>query len=290
MQKYKVVIIGSGIAGMTAAIYLKRGGISPLIIENSAPGGTLNLIPEVENYPGYESISGPDLAMNIYTQVTKLGIEYKFKNIKEIDLKNKIIDDEIEYDYLIIATGRKHRLLNLESEDRLLGRGISTCALCDGAFYKDKEVIVVGGASSALTESLYLSTLCKKVTMIVRRESFTGENYLVEKVLNTPNIKVIFNSIITSYNLRNDKLESVTLDDKKKIKTDGVFLAIGSTPNSELFDVKKDNDYIVTNANYETNITNVFAIGDVTKKDYYQLINASSEGMIAASTIIDREK
>lgn len=290
MQKYKVVIIGSGIAGMTAAIYLKRGGISPLIIENSAPGGTLNLIPEVENYPGYESISGPDLAMNIYTQVTKLGIEYKFKNIKEIDLKNKIIDDEIEYDYLIIATGRKHRLLNLESEDRLLGRGISTCALCDGAFYKDKEVIVVGGASSALTESLYLSTLCKKVTMIVRRESFTGENYLVEKVLNTPNIKVIFNSIITSYNLRNDKLESVTLDDKKKIKTDGVFLAIGSTPNSELFGVKKDNDYIVTNANYETNITNVFAIGDVTKKDYYQLINASSEGMIAASTIIDREK
>ena len=290
MQKYKVVIIGSGIAGMTAAIYLKRGGIKPLIIENNAPGGTLNLIPEVENYPGYENITGPDLAMNIYTQTTKLGINYLFKNIKEIDLENKIINSEIEYDYLIIATGRKHRLLNLESEDRLLGRGISTCALCDGNFYKNKEVIVVGGASSALTESLYLSSICKKVTMIVRRDTFTGEKYLVEKVLNTKNIKVIYNSIISSYNTKNDKLVSVTLDNKKKIKTDCVFLAIGSTPNSELFDVEKENNYIITNKNYETNIKNVFAVGDVIKKDYYQLINASSEGMTAASTIIDREK
>lgn len=290
MQKYKVVILGSGIAGMTAAIYLKRGGISPLIIENNAPGGTLNLIPEVENYPGYDNIPGPDLAMNIYSQVTKLGIEYKFLNIKEIDLENKIINNEIEYDYLIIATGRKHRLLNLESEDKLLGRGISTCALCDGNFYKDKEVIVVGGASSALAESLYLSSICKKVTMIVRRDSFTGENYLIEKVLNTPNIKVIFNSIITSYNTKDDKLVSVTLDNKKKIKIDGVFLAIGSTPNSELFDLEKENGYIITNNNNETSVKNVFAVGDVIKKDYYQLINASSEGMIAASTIIEREK
>ena len=183
MKKYKVVIIGSGIAGMTAAIYLKRGGIDPVIIENNAPGGTLNYIPEIENYPGYDSIPGPDLAMNIYTQVTRLGIEYIFKDIKEIDLDKKIIDNEIKYDYLIIATGRKHRLLNLENEDNLLGRGISTCALCDGNFYKDKEIIVVGGASSALTESLYLSKICKKVTIVLRKDNFTGENYLIEKVL-----------------------------------------------------------------------------------------------------------
>ena len=290
MQKYKVVIIGSGIAGMTCAIYLKRGGIDPLIIENNAPGGTLNLIPEVENYPGFENISGPDLAMNIYTQVTKLNIEYLFTNIKNIDLENKIINDQIEYDYLIIATGRKHRLLNLESEDKLLGRGISTCALCDGNFYKDKDVIVVGGASSALTESLYLSNICKKITMIVRKDAFTGENYLVEKVKQTPNIKVIFGSIITSYNTKNDKLISVTLDNKKKIKTDGVFLAIGSTPNSELFDVEKEDGYIIVDKNNETNIKNVFAVGDVIKKDYYQLINAGSDGMNAASVIIEREK
>jgi len=290
MQKYKVVIIGSGIAGMTAAIYLKRGGIDPLIIEKSAPGGTLNLIPEVENYPGFETISGPDLAMNIYSQVTKLNVNYMSKNIKEIDLDNKIIDDEIENDYLIIATGKRHRLLNLESEDKLLGKGISTCALCDGNFYKDKNVIVVGGASSALTESLYLSSICKKVTMIVRRDSFTGEDYLVDKVINTPNIKVIYNSIITSYNTKKDKLESVTIDGKKKIKTDGIFLAIGSIPNSELFDVEKENNYIITNKNFETNKKNVFAIGDIIKKEYYQLINASSEGMIVANTIIEKEK
>lgn len=290
MQKYKVVIIGSGIAGMSAAIYLKRGGIDPVIIEKEAPGGTLNYIPEIENYPGFEKISGPDLSMNIYTQVTKLGIEYIFKNIKEIDLDKKTIDNEIKYDYLIIATGRKHRLLNLENEENLLGRGISTCALCDGNFYKDKEVIVVGGASSALTESLYLSSICKKVTIILRRDNFSGENYLVEKVLNTKNIKIIYNSNITSYNTKENKLISVTINGKKKIKTEGVFLAIGSIPNSSLFDVDKENNYIIVDNNYETNIKNVFAVGDVIKKDYYQLINASNEGMTASLEIINREK
>ena len=290
MQKYKAVIIGSGIAGMTAAIYLKRGGIEPLIIENNAPGGTLNIIPEIENYPGYDSITGPDLAINIYTQVTKLGIEYKFKNINSIDLDKKTIDNEIKYDYLIIATGRKHRLLNLENEEKLLWKGISTCDLCDGMFYKDKNVIVVGGSSSALTESLYLSTICKKVTIVLRRDAFTGEKYLIDKVKNTKNIKVIYNSNITSYNTKDDRLISVTLNNSKKIKSDGVFLAIGSIPNSELFKVEKENNYIITDEKYETNIKNTFAIGDVIKKKYYQLINASNEGMIAASTIIEREK
>lgn len=290
MQKYKVVIIGSGIAGMTAAIYLKRGGIEPLIIENGAPGGTLNLIPVVENFPGYESVAGPDLAMNLYTQVTKLGINYLFKDVKKIDLDKKIIDDEIKYEYLIIATGRKHRLLNLDNEEKLLGRGVSTCALCDGNFYRDREVIVVGGASSALTESLYLATICKKVTVVLRKGRFNGEDYLVDKVLNTKNIKVIYNSSVTSYNTKDDKLVSVTLDGKKNIKTDGVFLAIGSIPNSELFEVEKDDGYITVGDKYETSINNVFAIGDVIKKDYYQLINASSEGMTVALSIKDREK
>lgn len=289
MQKYKVVIIGSGIAGMTTAIYLKRGGIEPLIIENSTPGGTLNTIPNIENYPGYQNISGPDLAMNIYNQTNNLNIKYLFKNIKEIDLDKKTIDNEIEFEYLVIATGRKPRLLNLKNESNLLGKGISTCALCDGVFYKDKNIIIVGGASSALTEALYLSGICNKITIILRKEKFTGENYLIEKVLNTKNIEVKNNSNIVSYNIKDDKLESVTLDNDEEIKVDGVFLAIGSIPNSELFNVEKENNYIVTNNNYETNIENVFAVGDVIKKDYYQLINASSEGMTVASTIIDRE-
>ena len=290
MQKYKVVIIGSGIAGMSAAIYLKRGGIEPVIIENNVPGGTLNVIPNIENYPGYINVSGPDLAMNIYNQVNNLNIKYIFRNIWKIDLEKKIIDDDIEFDYLIIATGRRHRLLNLDNEDKLLGRGISTCALCDGSFYKDKEVIVVGGGSSALTESLYLAGICKKVTIIHRRDKFNAEDYLIEKVLNTKNIKIIYNTNIVSYNIKDEKIVSVTLDNKKKVKTKGVFLAIGSTPNSELFDVKKENDYIITDNNCKTNLDFVYAVGDVIKKNVYQLTTASGEGSIAASDIIRNDK
>ena len=290
MQKYKVVIIGSGIAGMSAAIYLKRGGIEPVIIENNVPGGTLNVIPNIENYPGYINVSGPDLAMNIYNQVNNLNIKYIFRNIWKIDLEKKIIDDDIEFDYLIIATGRRHRLLNLDNEDKLLGRGISTCALCDGSFYKDKEVIVVGGGSSAITESLYLAGICKKVTIIHRRDKFNAEDYLIEKVLNTKNIKIIYNTNIVSYNIKDEKIVSVTLDNKKKVKTKGVFLAIGSTPNSELFDVKKENDYIITDNNCKTNLDFVYAVGDVIKKNVYQLTTASSEGSIAASDIIRNYK
>ena len=141
MEKYKVVIVGAGIAGMSAAINLKRAGITPLIIENNAPGGTLNYISNIENYPCFESISGPDLAMNIYNQVNNLDIKIKSANISDIDLDKKIINNDIEFEYLIIATGRKSRLLGLENEKELLGRGISTCALCDGMFYKDKDVI-----------------------------------------------------------------------------------------------------------------------------------------------------
>ena len=288
MKKYKVIIIGSGIAGMTAAIYLKRGGISPLIIENNAPGGVLNLIDNIQNYPGYESISGPDLAFNIYKQVQSLNIDMLFKSIDKIDLNNKIINDEIMFDYLIIATGRRHRMLNLENESKYIGKGISTCALCDGSFYKDKEVVVVGGGSTAISESLYLATLCKKVTIIHRRDYFSSEEYLINKLNNTKNIKVIYNTNVIKYNIKNDRISGVTLDNNKKVKASGIFLAIGSIPNSELFDVNKDNGYILVSDNYETNVMNVFAIGDVIKKKYYQLTTATADATICASNIINR--
>ena len=160
MEEHKVVILGSGIAGMTAGIYLKRGGLDVIIVEDNIPGGVLNEIPSIENYPGYEEISGPDLAMNIYNQLTKLGVKILNKKITSIDLNNKIINNNIKYEYLVIATGRKSRMLSLEHEKELLGKGISTCALCDGFFYKDKKVAVVGGGSSSLTEALYLSKIC----------------------------------------------------------------------------------------------------------------------------------
>lgn len=289
MEKYKVVILGAGISGMTAAIYLKRGGINPLIIESSVLGGVLNNIPSIENYPGYENISGPDLAMNIYKQVKDLDIKILLKKIDNIDLNKKIINNNIEYDYLVIATGRKHRLLGIERENELLGKGISTCALCDGFFYKDKEVVVVGGGSSALTEALYLSNIAKKVTIVHRGNTFTGEKYLIDKVNSTKNIKITFNSNVTSYNINEDKLVSVTINNKDIIKADGVFLSIGSTPNSELFNVDKDNSYVLVDSNYMTNIEDVYAVGDVIKKKYYQLSTAASDAVVVASTIIDKE-
>lgn len=289
MEEHKVVILGSGIAGMTAGIYLKRGGLDVLVVEDNIPGGVLNEIPSIENYPGYEEISGPDLAMNIYNQLTKLGVKILNKKITSIDLNNKIINNNIKYEYLVIATGRKSRMLSLEHEKELLGKGISTCALCDGFFYKDKKVAVVGGGSSSLTEALYLSKICKEVIIIHRRDKLTSDKYLIDKVNSTKNIKVLYNSNITKYNQNNNKLTSVTINNKDNLEVEGVFLAIGSTPNSEMFNVNKDNNYIIVDSNYMTNIDKVYAIGDVIKKDYYQLSTASSDAVVAASNIIKRE-
>ena len=289
MEEHKVVILGSGIAGMTAGIYLKRGGLDVLVVEDNIPGGVLNEIPSIENYPGYEEISGPDLAMNIYNQLTKLGVKILNKKITSIDLNNKIINNNIKYEYLVIATGRKSKMLSLEHEKELLGKGISTCALCDGFFYKDKKVAVVGGGSSSLTEALYLSKICKEVIIIHRRDKLTSDKYLIDKVNSTKNIKVLYNSNITKYNQNNNKLTSVIINNKDNLEVEGVFLAIGSTPNSEIFNVNKDNNYIIVDSNYMTNIDKVYAIGDVIKKDYYQLSTAASDAVVAASNIIKRE-
>lgn len=289
MEEHKVVILGSGIAGMTAGIYLKRGGLDVLVVEDNIPGGVLNEIPSIENYPGYEEISGPDLVMNIYNQLTKLGVKILNKKITSIDLNNKIINNNIKYEYLVIATGRKSRMLSLEHEKELLGKGISTCALCDGFFYKDKKVAVVGGGSSSLTEALYLSKICKEVIIIHRRDKLTSDKYLIDKVNSTKNIKVLYNSNITKYNQNNNKLTSVIINNKDNLEVEGVFLAIGSTPNSEIFNVNKDNNYIIVDSNYMTNIDKVYAIGDVIKKDYYQLSTAASDAVVAASNIIKRE-
>ncbi len=289
MEEHKVVILGSGIAGMTAGIYLKRGGLDVIVVEDNIPGGVLNEIPSIENYPGYEEISGPDLAMNIYNQLTKLGVKILNKKITSIDLNNKIINNNIKYEYLVIATGRKSRMLSLEHEKELLGKGISTCALCDGFFYKDKKVAVVGGGSSSLTEALYLSKICKEVIIIHRRDKLTSDKYLIDKVNSTKNIKVLYNSNITKYNQNNNKLTSVIINNKDNLEVEGVFLAIGSTPNSEIFNVNKDNNYIIVDSNYMTNIDKVYAIGDVIKKDYYQLSTAASDAIVAASNIIKRE-
>lgn len=293
-EKYDVIIIGSGIAGMTAAIYLKRGGLNPLIIEENAPGGQLNKINTIENYPGFTKIDGPTLAADIFSQVRNLEIEYLFDKVVNVDLtkeeKKVVTGGTILYcKYLVIATGRLSKKL-FSNDERYIGKGISYCALCDGNLYKGKNVAVIGGANSAIGEALYLSEICKSVSLIVRGDKLKGDKEDIDKILEKNNIKCVYNSNVTEYNIENNKLVSVTLDNDEKIEIDGLFISIGSVPSADIFDVEKDKGFIIVDENCMTNIENVYACGDVIKKGVYQLTTAASEGTIVAYNIIRKNK
>lgn len=293
-EKYDVIIIGSGIAGMTTAIYLKRGGLNPLIIEENAPGGQLNKINTIENYPGFTKIDGPTLAAEIFSQVRNLDVEYLFDKVISVDLtgeEKKIVTGgtTLYCKYLVIATGRLSKKL-FNDDDRYIGKGISYCAICDGHLYKGKNVVIVGGANSALEEALYLSDICNNVTMIVRGESLKGDESLKNKLLQKNNIKCVYNSNVTEYNIENNKLVSITLDNKEKIATDGLFISIGSVPSADIFNVDKEKGFIIVDESCMTNIENVYACGDIIKKNVYQLTTASAEGTIVANSIIKKNK
>lgn len=293
-KHYDAIVIGSGIAGMTAAIYLKRGGLNPLIIEENAPGGQLNRITAIENYPGFLKIDGPDLAKEIYDQVENLKIEYLFDKVisTELNQEEKIINTlnhKLTCKYLIIATGRLSKKL-FGDDDKYAGKGISYCALCDGNLYKGQDVAVVGGGNSALEEALYLSKICHTVTLIHRGETFRGDQTLINDVENTENIKCVYNSNITEYNIENDRLASILLDNGNKIDVTGLFISIGSVPSAEIFNVEKDKGFIKVDDECMTNIDNVYACGDVIKKNVYQLTTASSEGTMVAYSIIKKNK
>lgn len=289
MEEYNTIIIGSGIAGMTAAIYLKRAGIKTLIIEKEIPGGELNKACTIENYPGYEEITGTDLAMNIYNQLNKYNTEYLYEEVISVDFKNKTLKTKtkkLKYKNLIISGGRRNKKLKLDHEDEYIGRGISFCANCDGALYKDQNVIVVGGANSAISEAIYLSNICKKVYLIYRKEELRGEEILKDRLKKLNNIEVIYNVNISEYIIEDKKIAGVKLDNEKIIKGSCIFLAIGYLPNSDIYNLDKDTGYIIVDQKYKTNIPNVYACGDIIKKDLYQLITSASEGAIAANDII----
>lgn len=293
MEEYNTIIIGSGIAGMTAGIYLRRAGIDILIIENNMPGGELNKANNIENYPGYDSINGTDLALKIYNQLNNYNSKYLFEEIIKVDMDKKIIkttNKELKYQNLIIATGRRSKTLNLEKESDLIGHGVSFCASCDGALYKDKEVVVVGGANTAVTDALYLSKICKKVYVIYRGNNLRAENILTTRLSSIDNIEVIYNRELIEYIEKDHKIKAIKLNDNQVINTACVFLAIGYIPNSELFDVEKIDGYIKVNNNCETNKRDVYACGDVIKKDLYQLVTSASEGAVVANNIIINNK
>lgn len=293
-NSYDVVVIGAGVAGMTAALYLKRSGLEPLIIEKSAPGGQINRSALVENYPGFTNIDGPTLASNIFTQVNKLGIKYKSGTVKEIinnnEYKQIILDNEvINTKTIVIATGRQPRELGLPNEKSLTGRGISWCAICDGYFFKDQEVAVVGGGDSALEETLFLASICKKVYLIHRRDVFTASNDLQAKVKLLENVEFILNSNISGIIEKDNKLNKIiiTNNDKqtKELEVSGLFIYIGSVPDTQNFkalNILNENGYIVVDKNYETAIKGIYACGDVIDKSLYQLTTAVGDASTAA--------
>jgi len=289
-ERYDAIVIGSGIAGMTAAIYLKRGGLDVLIIEENVPGGQLNKITEIANYPGFLKVTGPDLALNIYNQVNELEIEYLFDKVINTNFdgpqkKITTTNNTVSCDYVVIATGKQSKKL-FATDDKYLGKGISYCALCDGHMYKDQDVAVIGGGNSALEEMLYLSNICHQVTGILRSDHFRGEQHLIDQVKKQNNIKIVYNSNVVEYNIENDRLTSLSLDNGSKIKVGGLFISIGSLPRTDLFKVTKENGYIVVDENCMTNEKNVYACGDVIKKNVYQLTTAASEGTVVAYKII----
>lgn len=295
MEERDVIIIGSGMAGMTCAIYLKRGGLNPLVIEEGAPGGQLNKINVIENYPGFVHTDGPTLGAEVYDQVENLDIEYLYDKVTKVDLskEKKVLytagGKELICKYLVIATGRLSKKL-FNDDDRYAGKGISYCALCDGNLYKGLDVAVAGGGASAMEEALYLADICKSVTMVIRGESLMGDQSLIDDINNKKNIKCVYNSNITEYNIENGKLTSVDLDTGDKLEVSGLFISIGSVPSADIFNVDKEKGFIIVDNECMTNIENVYACGDVIKKNVYQLTTAAGEGTTVAYSIIKKNK
>lgn len=288
-----IVIIGMGISGITAGIYAHRSNLNVLLLDKSAPGGLLNNIDMISNYPGYTDIKGVDLASNLFEQVKSVGVPYSLENVISIDkLDNYFVikTDNKEYKSkkVILATGTRPKFLGLDNEKDLLGRGLSTCAVCDGTFYKGKDVCVVGNGNSALQESLYLSKIVNKIYLLNRKDTFKGEDYLIDKVMNTSNIEIVSNVSIKEYNEVDGKIESVILSDGSEIKCSGVFIYIGYKANTDLvdkFNVTNKDGRVIVDKNMETSVEGLFATGDVNDIGPYQLISAANDGMIASMYI-----
>lgn len=291
----KLIIIGSGPAGLTAAIYTARANLKPLVLEGKEPGGQLMTTTLVENWPGStEGIMGPELMENMRKQAQKFGAETRFESVKSANFSKKpfkVTTDNKTYESeaVIIATGARSRKLELPNEGKFLGKGVHTCATCDGAFYRDKEIIVVGGGDSAMEEATFLTKFAKKVFIIHRQNAFKASDIMLEKAQNNPKIEFILNTEVKEY-IGQDKLESVKLlnnqtNQEKNMKIDGLFLAIGHIPNTEfLKDQLKlgKNGYIEPQKQVFTEIEGVFVAGDVSDWRYRQAITAAGFGCMAA--------
>lgn len=294
---YDIVIVGAGPAGLTAAIYALREEKKVVILEKETIGGKITSSSKVENYPGFKSISGMDFANNLYEQVIDLGGEINIEEVLSIEngKVKKVITDENIYETrsIIIASGSKYKTLNLDNEEELIGNGISFCTVCDGSFYKNKDVCVVGGANSALNSALYLSKLCNKVYLVVRGPKLKGDKKVIDNVLSLSNVEVLYNTTVNKYILDNDELVGVEVksnESEKRLDVEGVFLAIGQSPEINYLNnlVKVDeNNYVLASEDCITNIDGIFVAGDVRKKEVRQLTTAVSDGTNAAINAIN---
>lgn len=296
-EKVHCLIIGSGPAGYTAAIYASRAGLNPVLYQGIQPGGQLTITTEVENYPGYpEGIQGPEMMVHFEKQAARMGADIRYGLATKVDFSGPVhkiqIDEEkwIEADAVIISTGASAKWLGLESEQRLNGFGVSACAVCDGFFFKGKEVAIVGAGDTAAEEALYLSKICAQVHMIVRRDEMRASKVMQERVKNTANIKVYWNSV-TDEVLGDKKVSAVRIhntktDTKEEVPVSAFFVAIGHQPNSDIFRPFIEMDeagYIKTvPGTSKTNIEGVFAAGDVQDKIYRQAVTAAGSGCMAA--------
>lgn len=293
MEEYDIVIIGGGPAGLTAGIYAARAGKKVLVLEGRALGGQIVNAPDVRNYPGAPSISGVDLSMNMYKQVLEHGGEVKFE--RAMGIKDKIVHTdggEYKAKAIILATGAENRKLGLYGEDKLVGKGVSYCATCDGNFYKDKTVAVVGGGNTALEDAIYLADICKKVYLIHRREEFRGDKTTVDKIEALKNVEMILSANVKEI-LGEEKVEGLGLEikdgERKEIKVDGVFFAIGYEPQANEFadSVELDEQgYIKTKDGVHTSTKGIYVAGDARAKDLKQLVTAASDGAIAATVAV----
>ena len=299
MQEFDVIIVGGGPAGMTAAIYAARAGSKVLMIEKEFVGGQMAATAKIENYPGFESINGVDLSQTMLNQVEKLGVTVVYGNVDNLKLKGKVKSvqtggESYSAASVILAMGAYARGIGAKGEKDLAGKGVSYCAVCDGAFFKGKTVAVVGGGNSAIGDVIYLAPLVKKLYIIHRRDQFTAQETLLEQVRQiqkskTNNIELKLNCVVDEVKgdgcLNQAVIKNVKTNQKENLSLDGIFVAVGRNPNTEMIDgvIELDGGYIKANAKMETNVAGVFGAGDIVAKQLRQIATAISDGAIAGT-------
>ncbi|WP_226643370.1 thioredoxin-disulfide reductase [Mesobacillus subterraneus] len=292
---YDVIIIGAGPAGMTAAVYTSRANLSTLMLERGVPGGQMANTEEVENYPGFDHILGPELSTKMFDHAKKFGAEYAYGDVKEvIDGKEyktiKAGNKEYKARSIIISAGAEYKKLGVPGEQELGGRGVSYCAVCDGAFFKNKELVVVGGGDSAVEEGVYLTRFASKVTIVHRRDELRAQKILQDRAFANDKIDFIWNHTVKQINDKDGKVGSVTLVStqdgaEQEFAADGVFIYIGMVPLTKPFEslgITNSNGYIETNEQMETKVPGIFAAGDIREKTLRQIVTATGDGSIAA--------